>query len=201
MKTHKRMLLALAMTVAAVATTTATDPSDLTLAENIATPAVPDKGHNAIVRHIERIGTTFARQGIDVRYLRRGQVACITIPASTLFAANQTDLLPTAPRTLNAFQALLKLPRLYKILVVVHADDTGSAEYSDQLTEDRADAIDEYFQRTLPGVELNTVPYGMGLDEPRAANTSIAGRAANRRIEFYIVPEKQTVDMAVGGKL
>jgi flagellar motor protein MotB len=45
------------------------------------------------------------------------------------------------------------------------------------------------------------VPYGVGFDEPRASNNSIAGRQSNRRVEFYIIPEKQTVEMAKSGKL
>jgi outer membrane protein OmpA-like peptidoglycan-associated protein len=92
------------------------------------------------------------------------------------------------------------LPTLYKLLVVVHSDDAGDEAYSDRLTEERSNAIDEYFSETL-GDNLNLVPYGVGFDDPCASNNSIAGRKANRRVEVYIIPEKQTVEMAKSGKL
>jgi outer membrane protein OmpA-like peptidoglycan-associated protein len=68
------------------------------------------------------------------------------------------------------------------------------------LTEERSNAIDDYFSETL-GDDINLVPYGVGFDEPRSSNNSIAGRQANRRVEFYIIPEKETVEMAKSGKL
>lgn len=173
----------------------------MTLEENIATPAVPAKAKNAIVRHMERIGKTFAKQGIDVRYHRKGEVVEITIPCSQLFDANSTTLSHGAGKILRAFDALIKLPQLYKMIVVVHSDNTGSEQYSEQLTEERSEAIDDYMCDTHKGLTLNLIPYGLGDDEPRASNNSIAGRAANRRVEFYIVPEKQTIEMARSGKL
>lgn len=195
------LALTVALTVPAVSMAQTMDPDEMTLDENLSYPKVPDKARNSIVRHIERIGNTFKSKGIEVKYTRSGEVADIVVPCSELFDPNSTELSVRAPRYLNALQALVKLPTLYKIVVVVHADDTGSAEYSDALTEERSDTIDEYLRTLAPDAKVNVIPYGMGQDEPRAANNSIAGRAANRRVEFYIVPESQTIDMAASGKL
>ena len=192
------------MAVSAVCSSAAgpeTDPQEMTLEENLASPAVPAKAKQTIVRHMERIGRTFANKGIEVNYGRGGEVVDIIIPCSELFDANSETLSVRSHKYLNAFNALLKLPTLYKIIVVVHSDDTGSPDYSDQLTESRSDAIDEYMRYMVPNVKVNVIPYGMGQDEPRTANTSIAGRAANRRVDFYIVPETQTIEMARSGKL
>ena len=177
------------------------DAEEMTLQENISLPVVPKNASNAIVRHMERIGKTFSKRGVDVKYTRRGEVVDIIFPCNAFFKANSVELHDTAYKTLDAFNALLKLPSLYKILVVVHADDTGSSAYADTLTDDRAAAIDDYFAEHFPAVKLNVIPYGMGCDEPRASNNSIAGRHANRRVEFYIVPEQQTIEMAKSGKL
>lgn len=176
------------------------DNTEFTFEENIALPVVSQKTHNSIVRHQERIAKAFAKHDLETRSERNGEVVCVTVPCSMLFGANQTELLPDASKVLNAFNALLKLPALYKILMVVHADDTGDETYADFITEERANAIDAYYLKSL-GDNLNFVPYAMGNDMPRTANNSIVGRAANRRVEFYIVPERQTVDMAKAGKL
>lgn len=177
------------------------EPDDMTLEENLATPEVPASAHNAIVRHIERLGNTFAKKNIEVKYTRKGEVADIIIPCADIFRANQVELSPESPRILNAFMAILKLPALYKVVIAVHGDDTGSEQYIDSLTDERAAAIYDYYAAKLAETNINVIPYGLGNDEPRASNNSIAGRAANRRIDFYIIPEKQTVSMARAGKL
>ncbi len=177
-----------------------TAPVDMTIDENIATPAVPSKASNAIIRHMDRIGKTFTKHGLEVKTLRKGEVICVLLPCDELFKPNETELKPEASKVLSAFNALLKLPTLYKILAVVHSDDAGDEAYSDSLTEARSNAIDDYFNETVSD-NLNFVPYGVGFDDPIASNNSIAGRKANRRVEIYIIPEKQTVEMAKSGKL
>lgn len=164
-------------------------------------PEVPSRSHNAIVRHMENIGATYSKHGLETRMMRTGEVLVVSVPASTLFDANSTELRPDAPRVLNAFSQIIKLPGSYKVLVVAHTDDTGAELYADNLTEARANAVDSFYTATIPDITLNLVPYGVGNDEPRATNHSIAGRAANRRIEFIIIPEKETIARARAGKL
>jgi outer membrane protein OmpA-like peptidoglycan-associated protein len=199
MKILKSLACALLLgSASAVAQTSS--PIDMTIEENIATPAVPSKASNAIIRHMDRIGKTFTKHGLEVKMARKGEVLSVILPCDDLFAPNETELKSDASKLLSAFNALLKLPTLYKLLVVVHSDDAGDEAYSDRLTEERSNAIDEYFSETL-GDNLNLVPYGVGFDDPCASNNSIAGRKANRRVEVYIIPEKQTVEMAKSGKL
>jgi outer membrane protein OmpA-like peptidoglycan-associated protein len=175
-------------------------PVDMTIEENIATPVVPNKASNAIIRHMDRIGKTFTKHGLEVKMARKGEVVDVIIPCEELFNPNETELKGDAHKLLSAFNALVKLPTLYKILVVVHSDDTGDEAYSETLTEARSNAIDDYFENAF-GEGINLIPYGVGFDEPRDSNNSIAGRNANRRVEIYIIPEKQTVEMAKSGKL
>lgn len=194
------LLAAAVMCVCSLCTFAQQDNTEFTFEENIALPVVPQKAHNAIVRHQERIAKAFGKHDLETKIERNGEVVCVIVPCSMIFGANQTELSAEAPKVLNAFNALLKLPALYKVLMVVHADDTGDETYADFITEERANAIDAYYLKTL-GDQLNFVPYAMGNDTPRTANNSIAGRASNRRVEFYIIPERQAVEMAKSGKL
>lgn len=173
---------------------------ELSFEENLSVPVVPSKAHNSVVRHIERISKAFEKHNLKAETMRNGEITRITVPCSMLFVANQTELSSEASKVLNAFNTLIKLPELYKVVIVVHADDTGDETYADFLTEERANAIDDYYLRNL-GENINIIPYAMGSDTPRTSNNSIAGRAENRRVEFYIVPERKTVDMAKAGKL
>jgi outer membrane protein OmpA-like peptidoglycan-associated protein len=200
MKILKSVVCALVLCAAGSASAQDAAPVDMTIAENLATPAVPNKASNAIIRHMDRIGKTFSKHGLEVKTARKGEVIDVIIPCDDLFNPNEAELKADAHRLLSAFNALLKLPTLYKMLVVVHSDDAGSEAYSVSLTEERSNAIDDYFSESF-GDSINLVPYGVGFDEPRASNNSIAGRQSNRRVEFYIIPEKQTVEMAKSGKL
>ena len=47
--------------------------------------------------------------------------------------------------------------------------------------------------------EANVIPYGIGFDEPLFDNHSIVNRSRNRRIEIYIIPTQQLIDMAKKG--
>lgn len=199
---NRLLLLIVFVGIAVLGVNAQQDNTELTFDENIAVPVVPQKAHNAIVRHIERISKAFEKHDLKTSFERNGEIVRVSVPCSMLFMPNQTELSTDAPKVLNAFNALIKLPSLYKVLIVVHADDTGDETYADFITEERANAIDEYYLKTLgKDLKLNIIPYAMGNDTPATSNNSIAGRDANRRVEFYIVPERKTVDMAKSGKL
>lgn len=182
-------------------TLNSTQPSGLTLSENLATPIVPSKSSNAIIRHMEKIAAAFNKHGLKTTSLRKGEVIKVSVPCDDLFLPNDTVLLPSAYKILNAFNAIVRLPHSYKMLIVVNSDNTGSEKYLDALTESRANAIEDYFYDNILSNDLNIVPYWLGDEEPVAPNNSIAGRAANRRADFYIIPETQTLQMARSGKL
>lgn len=176
-------------------------PFEMTIDENIATPEVPNKASAPIIRHFERMASVFAKHGIEVKRLRKGEVIDIIIPCSALFGPNETDLLPSSSKVLNAFKDIVRLPSMYKMLIVVHSDNTGSQQYLDTFTSERANAIDEYYENIYTESRLNVIPYGVGNDEPIVPDNSIGNRARNRRVEFYIIPEKQLIEQARSGKL
>lgn len=202
----KALTLALALSVGAVSFA-APEDDDLTLAQNISTPSAPGNASNALIRHAQGLGNYFLKKGFKVRYPRKGEVAEIIIPSDDLFMPNTSDLRPDAGRALNLFKSLVERPQLYKLLVVAHTDNTGSAAYSDALSENRAMAVFDFLVHLAPNLHNNITPYGLGFDETfdgapiPDSNASIAGRSANRRVEIYIVPTQQTIDMARSGKL
>ncbi len=69
--------------------------------------------------------------------------------------------------------------------VVGHTDATGSAEYNQQLSEKRAQAVADYIISN--GVDASRVQaVGAGMDNPKASNKTAAGRTENRRVEVII---------------
>ncbi|MCP8467061.1 OmpA family protein [Pseudomonas sp. ZM23] len=77
-----------------------------------------------------------------------------------------------------------------KILVVGHTDATGSAEYNQHLSEQRARAVGSILAEV--GIPAGDIYYqGAGASRPLADNASEAGRAKNRRVEMTEVESQQ----------
>lgn len=74
---------------------------------------------------------------------------------------------------------------LERIQIVGHTDALGSAEYNQQLSEQRARAARDYL--VSQGVNSNViVTIGRGESEPVASNATPEGRAENRRVEVSV---------------
>ncbi|MCM1452280.1 MAG: OmpA family protein [Clostridium sp.] len=177
------------------------DISELSLTENLQQPAVSGKALKPIQAHMEKIRTSLGKHFQAVELVRDGQVIIVDIPASTLFAPNETALLESGKPFLRPFLNMLKYPTMYKLLAVMHSDDTGDDQYAYELTSERAAAVQEFLCEESGQDGSNVVAYGVGKEDPAAPNNSMASRAANRRLELYIVPQWQLVDQAKSGKL
>lgn len=198
------LLLTLSLLVASAASwaaTPAVNPADLSFDENIETPVVPKKATRAIVSHMENIRATVARHGLETNTERGGEVVVVTIPCSLLFAPNSTEILADGEKYLRPFSRLLRYPTMYKVIVAVHSDNTGEADYLDSLTSARADAVDNFLTTDSGTNGESLVPYGLATDVPLNDNRSMAEREANRRLEIYIVPNTAMIETAKSGKL
>lgn len=78
------------------------------------------------------------------------------------------------------------------ILVVGHTDDTGSAEYNQQLSESRAKKVVEIL--SAQGIPADQLYFqGAGQGRPIADNSTEDGRATNRRVEVVELPDDATL--------
>lgn len=190
-----RKILSIGMLAACISLSAAEpagyDPFDLNLEQNINTPAVPSKSQPMVKENIDRIKSHLERQGFRPTRTRRGEVLLLTIPCEQLFRANESEISPRGVELLKRFSLPDESMDKYKILIAVHSDDTGETEYSDNLTADRANAIDDLFSAENKFTGISVVPYGIGRDEPIVRNDSVKNRAQNRRVEIYIVPGEE----------
>lgn len=189
----KKILLSIAVAVAAFTLTAASDePVDnleLSVEENLAVPAVPQKARGYVRSAMDQLRRYFSQDGIAATPVRDGEVLKVVIPCSNLFGPGAIELLPSAAGVLKPMGMVVRDPEKYKVLVTVHADDTGDTMYADSITAARANAIDDYLWQLASEKDTNVIPYGIGRDEPVGPNNSIAARAANRRVEIFIIPE------------
>lgn len=163
--------------------------SELTLEEHINTPAISSRRHPEVVARANHIVAKLRKSGFRTSTLRNGEVVMATLPCDTLFAANSITPKREAVKRLQPLSGIVEQSDRYKMLVAVHADDSGDDAYSDMLTEARANAIDDIlWQLAGHDEDTNVVIYGLGADEPIHTNDTRRNRRENRRVEFYIVP-------------
>jgi outer membrane protein OmpA-like peptidoglycan-associated protein len=166
----------------------------MSVEENLAVPVIPSKSKGSVVTFMQILSKSLKSANLKVEPMRNDEVLHIVIPCSDLFAPNQIELKESGKTKLASLKSVVANPKLYKVLVAVHTDDTGDAEYADSITESRATSIDRCLFEVSGGIDTGVIPYGIGRDEPLTDNSSIELRAKNRRVEFYIIPTLALVE-------
>ena len=130
------------------------------------------------LRADEVSGVTVDRTSTGVR---------ITID-SLRFVADRAVLLPDERPRLDAIAAALARAEGSRFLIVGHTADVGTPESQQSLSVERAELVASAL--ALRGVSPERMDVeGRGGREPVASNDDEQGRAANRRVEIYVVEE------------
>lgn len=135
-----------------------------------------------------------------VETFRNREVLLLTIPAHLLFAPNSTELKQSAAEYLQPIRRYLKDPDMYRVMLVMHTDNTGSEEYRDRLTLQRVDAVYDWFENSGSDTRY-LFPFAMGDELPLEENTSMENRDRNRRLEIYLVPGTKMLEQAKKGRI
>ena len=206
----KRLLSLLTLAILVIQSTTAgpkdkyTDPykgyeesafMDMDLEQNIITPAVASGEHQAISRYMKNIGQQLANKGYIVDIMRDDEVVVVTLPTDELFQPNDTLLSPAAPAKFGPIISILRDPEMFKLVYAVHTDNTGSSQYNMYLSHERNNSVYDWLLGQV-SEDLIVIPYEMGDTDPIKPNDSRAGRAANRRVEFFLIPGPKIITLA-----
>ena len=75
------------------------------------------------------------------------------------------------------------------LVIEGHTDSTGSDEMNEKLSQQRAEAVREYFVANGTLAYEKIFPVGYGSARPLASNQTAEGRAINRRIDIIVTPK------------
>ena len=176
------------------------DIYEMSLDENLEKPEIKNDKQAVKIQEFQYdIAVAFTRSNYDVEVMREGEVIVITIPASQLFDPNDTVVTKVGQELLKPFLRMLNNPGFYKMLLVMHSDNTGSNAYTLNLTRQRVNAVYDWFDEN--GSVDYVVPYALGDTEPLVDNNSVENRKTNRRLEIYLVPEKTMLQQAKKGTI
>ncbi|MHC8292190.1 OmpA family protein [Pseudomonas sp. LB3P58] len=109
-----------------------------------------------------------------------------------LFATNKADLKSSGLVNINKLAQFLSENPDRKVIVEGYTDSTGTANHNQSLSERRAGSVRTALVKM--GVDpVRIVAQGYGKEYPVAENSSVSGRAMNRRVEVTISNDNQPV--------
>lgn len=115
---------------------------------------------------------------------------------SVRFDTNKSTLTAAAKANLDKLVPVFQSYADTDIVIYGYTDSTGSVEYNQTLSEQRAASVKAYLASKGLSVARFTI-VGMGVADPIATNDTPEGRTQNRRVEFAIVAnEKMKQDAA-----
>ena len=104
------------------------------------------------------------------------------------FKVSSFELTKDAKAALDEFAARIKaLDKTVYLEIQGHTDDTGGADYNDQLGQQRAEAVRRYLAREhkMPLGRISTISYGD--TQPVESNKTAKGRSQNRRVVIVVL--------------
>ena len=129
-------------------------------------------------------------QGTGVSVTRDGDNIILNMPSNITFGTDSYTLKSQFNQTLDSVVLILNEYKSTMITVMGHTDSTGSKEYNQNLSVQRALSVADYL--ASKGVaEQRLAASGYGEAFPIAPNDTKAGRAQNRRVEIQLEPVTQ----------
>lgn len=127
-------------------------------------------------------------RGTGVSVSREGDSIKLIMPGNITFESDSYHLRDSFYPVLNSVGKVLAKYNDTTLRVTGHTDSTGSKSYNQTLSERRAQSVANYL--ATQGISSSReFSEGRGFDQPIANNGSASGRAQNRRVELYILPD------------
>src|SRR5690606_11177917 len=125
-----------------------------------------------------------AGTGVEVTQTADNQLK-LNVPSDISFATNSAQINPSLSPVLDRFAQTLNANPGTTVRIIGHTDSTGNDAINDPLSVNRAASTRQYL--AARGVDPARIAFdGRGSREPIADNSTLAGRAMNRRVEIYV---------------
>ena len=122
--------------------------------------------------------------GLEADLITKGLLTLNTV----YFDFNATNIKPESFATLREVGLILTKYEELKIEIGGHTDNIGGAQYNQQLSLARAEAVLNWLLDNIPELTLEQfTAFGYGLSQPVASNDTEEGRTLNRRVEFKVL--------------
>lgn len=135
---------------------------------------------------VKALGAEIQTGMIRVERLPNDQLL-VGMTGATSFETDSDVIKPGFYSTLDKISAIVKRYGKTQLVINGHTDSRGAAAYNQQLSEQRAAAVQNYLlaDGVLPA---RLSARGFGENEPIATNETAEGRRLNRRVDIIIIP-------------
>lgn len=146
----------------------------------------------AIGSYMDKQEEEFRKELADsgIKVIREGDNIRLQLPSNVTFATGSATISQSFNPVLDDVARVLKKYEKTTMLIQGHTDSTGAAEYNQQLSLNRANAVRNH----LVGSNVDSrrvTTEGYGESQPVADNDTKNGRQLNRRVELRILPNKK----------
>jgi outer membrane protein OmpA-like peptidoglycan-associated protein len=157
-------------------------------------------GGALIGRKMDKQAAELRRDLEGAKVERVGEGIKITFASGILFASNSSNLTAAAAGNIDELATTLQKYADTNVVIDGHTDASGSDAINQPLSQRRAQAVAN--ELTAKGVETSRITAtGYGSSQPVADNTTVAGKAANRRVEVAIFANEKMQKAAKKGQL
>ncbi|MEZ4776572.1 MAG: OmpA family protein [Bacteroidia bacterium] len=153
-----------------------------------------------IGRYMDKQAEEIRRDVRGAEVERIGEGIKITFDSQAMFDYNSSELKAGTKRSLQDLAQILNKYGDTQVLIEGHTDASGSDEYNQTLSEQRAAAVNQYLS-VLQVDPARMTNVGYGESQPVADNETNAGRQQNRRVEVAIYATKKLKKLAKKGKI
>ncbi len=138
-------------------------------------------------------------EGAQVEKINNGEAIKVTFESGILFATNSSTLNSDSRNSLDKFSTSLINNPDTNIEIYGHTDSSGSDAINNPLSQRRAESVYNYLAgKGVSGVRMEAK--GFGSTQPIASNSTVEGKAQNRRVEVYILPNAKMIQDAKSGR-
>jgi len=124
-------------------------------------------------------------QGVDVTRTAPGELN-VRVQNEVLFDFNSAELRSSSRDALRQMADVFQKYPDTTLSVQGHTDSIGSAAYNKTLSRRRASSVANYLEDLgVRSSRIETIGYGKS--QPRATNSTAAGRQLNRRVEIHVL--------------
>lgn len=111
----------------------------------------------------------------------------LRLPEKLLFAVNEASIAADTFNKISDLAQRLNSVGISKLKVNGYTDNTGTSAYNDQLSLERAQNVSKAL--LAGGISpANMIVRGLGAQHPLADNSTVEGRAENRRVTLIVIP-------------
>lgn len=134
---------------------------------------------------------------VELRLQKRAKNGLVSVGAKEIvvkqqiqFALDSAEILPASvPLLTEIADTFVRTPRVKRVEVQGHTDNSGTAERNQRLSDDRAQAVVAWL--TAHGVSADRlVAKGYGQNKPLVPNVTAQNRTKNRRVQFVILDQQ-----------